>query len=94
MYLYRAEGEDYILTSLEFRAGPIEPRTGILLIPIIDDNVVEYPRNESVFLQVFTVPIGHLAFPLGQDVIEGIIVDDDCMSKLIHDIITVPMQIL
>lgn len=83
-----AEGEDYLFQPAAFGAGNrpstmpgTNTRVQVSLL-LFNDEVVEYPRNESVSVRVSTVPIGRLVFSQspGLEVIEGTITDDDGMS--------------
>ncbi len=86
-YAWRLNVEfDFELTSpiLEFGTGSVPGVTSSSQLTILSDSLVE-EASETLVLQLITTPLARLAFPIGQDSVQGTIIDIDGMTLLLKD---------
>ncbi len=69
---------DFELSSsiLPFGTGSVPGNTSSAQLTILSDSLVE-EASETLVLQLTTIPLARLAFPIGQDSIQGTIIDID-----------------
>ncbi len=76
---------DFELSSpiLEFGTGSVPGVTSSSQLTILSDSLVE-EASETLMLQLVTTPLARLAFPIGQDSVQGTIIDIDGMMVLLR----------
>ncbi len=88
-FLYGNVDEDFELSSpiLEFGTGSVPGVTSSSQLTILSDSLVE-EASETLVLQLVTTPLARLAFPIGQDLVQGTIIDIDgkefCVCTLLN----------